>query len=282
MKLDNLKAKRPQAECKFLINNFLKIFVSQGRLVLPRMAPGSGLSQADCFHLCSSLRIKVTESASYKAAIQGHRIELSAGWFCGRWCASYLLLKSIWPDAVASSAELELLPLNGSFVWHESIPGPESEDALVGEANKIFPWVFMPTVLHEIAHRLELGVATGPSIEVGCDRVAADYLVGAGDFPERDVRMLGFAVWLCCLCSESLGASMFLSDSHPHPVARVREFLVHFVPPTSELGKRVWMLCVGHVLRLAKFRERGGLAEAVRVREDSDFCRLLADLQHCW
>lgn len=275
------------AKARFLVETVLAHFIFDSRIHLPRPAQGSGLSNAGVREIVLGLTGEIADIARSEACVtfQNHRLKLTTGWCCERWCSVYLLLKPvIRPPLSVDEPILEALSVSEAFHWPDSIPSPQTEnDELVSLTNRAYQWVAIAAVLHEIGHVANAGSGiTGPELELTCDRFASLYLLGRRDNPGTDVQMLGAALWLCCLCSESLNSSQFLSRSHPNPVERLHCYLTEFVNGDSETGKAVWTLCAAHVIKLARIHNRASLDDEVVNAGHATLDAWLRDLRSCW
>jgi hypothetical protein len=271
---------------RFLVERVLEKFIHGGRLHLPQAAPGSGLANLDPRGLSLRLTARIEDVARSNAWLSTDeaKVTLTTGWCCERWCSVYLILKSVSPNLQRDYPILEVLPQSEEFAWPDSVPPPDIEgDAVAVQTNNIYPWVLIATVLHEVGHAVNAELkATALEMELACDEFAARYLVGTGDFETRDVRMLGLTLWVCSICSESLGSSFSSSATHPNPVERMHRFLRAFVPADSEFGQTLWLLCAAHVIRLARIHERPNLDAEVLTNSQANLDQLLQELKLCW
>lgn len=268
----------------YLIENVLADAIIGERAMLPQVAPGFDPPAQFFDVIIPKLRARIFNSSRSSASIsKDWVITLTTSWFCKRWCSSYLLLKSI-THPQPGDPFLKALEFKESFEWPTVAPSPAlTDDETVDRTNKVYPCIFAGTLLHEIGHAIyaESGLE-GPRLEYACDHFAISYLLGNRSDADRGFVMLGLAVWLCCLCSESLDAGSYHSVTHPNPVARVESFLKEFVPADDEFGGMAWMICVSHVIRLARIHNRGALDEEVLPSRHADLAALLSDLKCCW
>lgn len=226
------------------------------------------------------------------AEIRDYNIRISAGFLCERWCTSYRLARVYHAITEAMEKfEVPLNPVGVPFDWPGDIPGPDAADNnTVTNANKVFLPVVSATVLHEVGHAIHRGVAaTKQEIELRCDDFALNYLLGKGNAAADEFITVATAIWLCCICSESLGGGALWNQSHPHPADRVRAFLEGYVRPyhagQTRIMEAVEMLCVGHIWNLARLRRPEPFEYAMddfRARNTGDPMVLLECLRQCW
>jgi hypothetical protein len=269
---------------KYLVDHVMTSFIHDGCFHLPKAAPD--FSQADerskAKAIFPTLRIQIEESVRPNASISipKGKITLTTAWCCQRWSSAYSLLT---PDGNPQHPDL---PLDEeTFAWPAEFPDPENDAEPVKQINRIYPWIVTATVLHEVGHSLYSGVSEcRASIELDCDRFAHRFLVGSREFDTKDLRMLGLACWVCCLCSESLGPGCYPTDHHchAHPVDRVKLFLNEFVPQTTSLGNRIWLICIGHLTRLASFHRRPAFEEGELERDYPNWEEALNVLRLVW
>jgi hypothetical protein len=245
-----------------------------GRRTLPRITDDLG-------HL--NVRILAGPRPSASIVLETGTINFTYGWFCERWCSTYLLLRAMAVVPAIDEPLITVRPAGDIYHWPDNIPVPWAKgDALVAYANKVLKWVVLPTLLHEVGHAVERESGkSGEALEMACDAIAIWHLLGRRQDEYRDIITLGVVIWLCCLCSEARAARRAPEDQHPCPVDRVRAYLREFVPPNAEFGSRVWLLGVSHVLRLTAGRNRAGLDE-VLTHTHGSLDELLADLRKCW
>jgi len=269
----------------YLIEHVLAGVIVGRRIRLPKAAPGTDIKDQAFPEVLARISGRVEDIAKSRASISvtDGRITLTTGWLCERWCSAYLLLKSNFLDQ-DNDPILEALPVGDSFVWPANIPDPRTAHDLVLQANRIYPILVTAAVLHEIGHAINAKCdCSKPDMELRCDHFAAMYLLGSRMDGFRDISMLGLAAWFCCLCSESLNAGYWSIADHPNPIRRMQRYLRNFVPIESELGTVIWLLCVGHVMRLARIHNRPALDEVVLLDNGyQNFNALLSDLESCW
>jgi hypothetical protein len=271
---------------QFLVSNALREHVVGGRLRLPQPAPGSDFEDVNVSTVVR-LRATITESPTCNLSISRRDAEfiitIPIGWLCSRWCSAYQLLKAAYPGAASQAVILEPVQPDIPFDWPESVPGPTNDaDPVVAQTNQFFPWLVSAAVLHEIGHAVNASKASGPALELKCDRFSALYLLGTSDFEAREVRMFAIATWLCCICSESLTYCSHFATTHPNPVERLQAFLREFVPRDTTIGNALWMMCLGFAIRIARSRDRVTLDVLVLKTVYDNFDRFLSDLAKCW
>jgi len=272
---------------RYLIDHVLKDVIAGGRMRLPKAAPGSGLDSIEFRDVLNRISGRIEDLPKSDASIctTHGRISLTTAWFCERWCSAYQLLKSVDPASIKHGQVLESIQTGEPFSWPESIPGPSTKNcSLVEQTNRIYPAVVVAAVLHEIGHAVNADrQCSRPDIELICDDFACAYLLGSRADQLRDVFTLGLAVWFCCLSSESLRDGSHLSVSHPSPVKRTQNFLKKYVQRDSETGSCAWLMCVGHVMRLARIHNRPALDEEDLTKKDyQTLDAILEDLKSCW
>lgn len=253
---------------------------------LPTPAPGSGIDESAVRKVVTSLTTTIVSTAKTVASVRlaEREVRFSHGWICDRWCSTYLLLKSLLETPAPREALIPVLEPLSEFRWPEGIPVPSvTADPFVVHTNRVIPWVILPTVVHEVAHAIVDSDGKSPqAVEFECDEFAARYLLGKRTDSFAEIVMLGLGVWQCCLCSFALGSGNWNGTTHPNPVLRLQNILRRFVPPSSELGSRVWMLSLAHVIRLARFYERPALDARVLTKNHPSLDELLTDLVGCW
>jgi hypothetical protein len=265
----------------YLIENILTPVIYENRVRLPySFKTETKLIQ----EIVPKIRTQIKDSGKSCAMISKKDwvINLTTAWLCQRWCSAYGLLLSVnEPKAAQQFFEVQIRADN--FVWPKNVPDPTStDDTTVDNANKLFPYLFATTILHEIGHAVHCGNLNYFELELACDHFAICYLLDDRPEANRNVVMLGLAVWFCCLCSESLDSCAFTSATHPNPVTRMERFLKEFVPNEGDVGNAIWMMCVGHVMRLARFHNRSSLDEDVLGYAHHNLEALLGDLKSCW
>lgn len=258
--------------------------IVNGRVRLPKRAPDSEVAPEPLDPILEKLTARIEQSPSAVASIsRSSDIRLTSAWLCKRWCSSYLLLRSVTPTNEGGGI-LDAPPSREWANWPSSIPSPATQgDKIVDKVNKVYPILFASTILHEIGHSVYAGrQLRGPELEFACDRFAASYLLGRGRDNSKSFAIWGVAIWQCCLCTEQLGSEQFISSTHPNPVVRLQSLLRDHVALADELGGAVWLMCVGHVLRLAKSCNRPSIDEEVLPSSYSTLPDLLSDLASCW
>lgn len=225
------------------------------------------------------------------AEIRDRNIRLSAGFLCERWCSSYNLAK-VYHGIKGAMDEFDvpLHPAGVPFFWPDNIPGPDTAgDAMVANVNKVFLPMVSATMLHEVGHAIHRGSGTAQQIELRCDEFAMDYLLGKGNAAANEFCTLAVAIWLCCICSESLGGGAVWNQTHPHPADRVEAFLHGYVYPyhagQTRVMEAIEMLCVGHIWNLARLRRKEPFEYAMedfRAEKSGNPSVLLKCLRQCW
>jgi hypothetical protein len=277
-----------QRAATFLQDELLSTVIRDSRYYLPD--PACSIVRSPIVQAARqiSLRVEIEHTAKNVAGtrVRDGIIKLSDGYFCERWCATYFLLKSALTQKMVPEAPLlTLLPKGAAFSWPVDTPQPaEIAMEFVEPTNKIYPSVVTATLLHEIGHNLvEKVTVPGPVREAMCDRFAERYLLGKRRGDGTDFRRLGVAIWLCCICSESLSESGYYSSTHPHPVDRVLTFLKAHAshPPKSELDSIVHLICAAHIMKLARV-SRPSHTDTVLENKHRNLRHLLRDLKDCW
>ena len=257
-------------------------------LHLPQPAPGSGVNRLRLAEISANHELVIWEGLQSKASLkfECRAINFTHGWICERWCSTYFLLRSSVSPLPAGDPLIKVMLRERERIvtWPDDAPIPSTQgNDLVQLANRVFPWVVLPTLLHEVGHVVEQNSdLKGPALELVCDAFAIRYLLGKREDEFRDIVMLGLAIWLCCLCSEYLPHDVSIGKDHPNPVDRARNFLSSFVPRDTEMGHRVWALCTSHVMRLTRVHARSFLDTDVLSKKHSDLEELLEDLRRCW
>lgn len=244
---------------KYLALTTLHPMFAEGRVHFPDPAPGANIPET--FHATvSSLRAAIPPDLTSAAEIKTDQVILPAGFFCERWCSGYQLLKFLRSIETALT-RFDLDPPNGEkeFIWPSGVPEPWAHgDPLVDEMNKVYPFLVAATFLHEVAHALFRGQGSKKEIELKCDRFAMDYLLGELSPKEGAFRFVAMTLWMCSLCSESLGESIVPQVTHPHPVDRLLPFVTDFLHPHhmefTRLMEALEMFCVAHIYNLARQR----------------------------
>jgi hypothetical protein len=226
------------------------------------------------------------------ARIEGEKIILPAGFLCERWCSSFRLA-SVYHNLKGAFDEFEseLPDSDTEFIWARGVPEPTTENhPVVASVNKMFVPVVAATLLHEVGHSLYRRESENQKeTELKCDRFAMEYLLGGESPAGQEFRFVGVAIWLCCVCSESLSQRKLALVSHPHPVDRVMPFITDFLHPHyvifPGLMGALEGLCMVHIYNLARLRRPEAFEyamDAFRKTDSGDPLVMLECLKPCW
>jgi len=177
----------------------------------------------------------------------------------------------------------EAFPIHDHFTWPEDMPSPDGATPEIAATNKVYPYVILATILHEIGHLVHRDrCAPHRRIELACDAYAIDFLGRSNRVEAHDILVLGLAVWMCCLCAESLRYDEFSSTSHPSPAHRMERLLAYRLPRAhSRTMKAFRLLCFGQLVNLARIR-REDLVEQINNRDYGSFVARIHALRKCW
>jgi hypothetical protein len=279
------------ANAEYLTVTVLHAMFHDRRVRFPTIGRGAQLPE-NFRTAVSGLHATISKDAVPAARIEGSHIILPAGFFCERWCSSYRLAK-IYHNRPGAFEEFEseLADSETEFVWAAGVPDPMTPDNhVVSSVNKTFQPVVAATLFHEIGHALFRGQSPDKKeVELRCDRFAMDYLLGGEGPRDHEVRFLGAAIWLCCVCTESLSQRQIGGVTHPHPVDRVVPFITDYLYPHyaghPQLMGALEMLCVVHIHNLAQRRRPEAFEYAMdefRKRDSGDPMVMLECLKSCW
>jgi len=200
---------------RFLVREALSPWIKEGRFYPLPIPKGFELEDGQEIVFPAELRCQITDQVEPHALFRPNesRIILSAGWLCQRWCSAFLLLNRCEPDTQLDR-DLEVIDLEGNFIWPEYIPMPDSGGELVRKTNSVFAWLFQATITHELGHVILPPKADRLDTEYACDAFAAQWLLQtAADGKVSDkVVMLALTSWMCCICSEGLRGSSWTSN----------------------------------------------------------------------
>jgi len=276
----------------FLQEKCLHDFIVHDQSVrVPPPAPHSDVAALKVVEAARGFRVKIWGGAKPSATVNlgTGTIDFTIGWICERWCSTYLLLKSMVIVPAREEPLITILPREFEFAWPDLIPPPWTKgDALVRRANEVFSWVALPTILHEVGHIVEANsFRLRRELELRCDEIAALHLLGKRKDAYADISMLGLAIWHCCLCSEDRVRKETADSEYPSPVERLGGYLNGFVSTEAELGSRIWLLGVSHVMRLTVERAKDTLGardklDAVLSSFHGSLDDMLQDLGAFW
>jgi hypothetical protein len=260
----------------------------QQPIQFPNASPNIELPE-QFFEIVRALRTIVTRDAVPDAHVVGNCIIVSWGFLCERWCTAYRLGR-VYGRRNLVGFDLVVPNPADEFEWPADIPPPwTGGDGSVDNTNKAYLPVICATLLHEIAHPLFRGSGSRQAIELRCDNFSMNYLLGHQPLPAIELRLVGVCIWLCALCSETLGQHGLRDLHHPHPVRRVEQFLEHFVEPSLDRAHplktaTVWF-CALHIWNLARLRRPEPFEYAMddfREANTADPMILLDLLRQCW
>lgn len=281
----------PLETAHYLVQNVLHPMFDGGRITLPNRAPTACLP-ADFVAIVGRLRAAITAKLEPVAQICKYNIELSAGFFCARWCTGYRLAKVLHaPSGSFEKFDPAVPPENTRFAWPGDIPAPWTrDDRVVTDANKVFLPMICGTVLHEVGHAFLRGTSPNPQeIELMCDGFALDYLLGRNNAVADEFRTIATGLWLSSLCAESLGEGPLWNRSHPHPIDRFLAFAESFLFPYRERQIRtmdsvLWLgaLVIWNLARLRRPEPFEYAMDDFRRMETTDPVSLLECLRQCW
>lgn len=214
-------------------------------------------------------------------------IELSAGFLCERWCSAYRLLNLFLnpPEGFSQYQIVGASPPHTPFQWPEDLPDPICADNQTGQALRaVYKHVIEATILHEVGHAVkEAMAAPKPEVELACDAYALEYLLGDTITRDREIFALGAAIWLCCICAESLLYTEMEISTHPNPIDRMERLTSKYLAtrPDSEQLSAIYTLCVGQEVVLARAR-RPYQCDLALSKHRGDIAALSRELRRCW
>lgn len=171
----------------------------------------------------ATLEMPPTHDAIAKISVTQRRIQLPYGCLAARWCSTYRTC-GLLNGAVGFDAFRQAAPVGDTFTWPSDVPAPDQATEEVANVNKIFPYVLFATVLHEIGHIVHRERRVfGVRLELACDAFAMDYYIQSYRSENLKTVALGLAIWVCCLCSESLFFTEHKSRSYPSPARRMEQ-----------------------------------------------------------
>ena len=275
------------ATAPFLAHRILHPLFTQQPIRFPSASPNIELPE-QFVEIVRGLRTIVTRDAVPAAYVLGNGIVVSWGFLCERWCTTYRLGR-VYGQRDLVGFDLVVPNPADEFEWPADIPAPWAQDELVGNTNKAYLPVVCATLLHEIAHPVFRGSGTRQAIELRCDHFSMNYLLGRQPLEAIEFRLVGVCIWLCALCSETLGQDGLRDPHHPHPVRRVEQFLVRFVEPSLDRAHplkaaTVWF-CALHIWNLARLRRPEPFDYAMddfHETNSADPMVLLDVLRQCW
>jgi hypothetical protein len=276
-----MKTKNTLDIAEYLARNILTPLIQDGRLILPRQASDGGIPE----EIMQQLSASITNNLSPIASVShNYVITLPAGFLCRRWCSVFRLAEIYSGKTYGLENYKCVVDIHGSeYVWPRELPAPNVvTNPVVCSVNAIFAVVLMATVLHEIGHAV-LGKPQSPEVELECDAYAMKYLLEKCAPNEYEMNALAVAIWICCLCDESLYYDEHNSATHPNAVQRMLQFAKLYLVPDrgNDAISKIELFCVGHIINLGRIR-RGDETDRVCARNHTDLMELLHDMQACW